>query len=305
MEEQFLSAEQVAEILQLKKSTVYTMIKRGDLKASRMGKQLRIAQADVMEYLGASTASSATAPPEVESGNGIIICGEDIVLDVLCSMFNEEKTGKNAAFRYLTGGYKGIYQMYQNQNYAVGCRLWDFGMKDSDNYDMAQVTRMLQGEGLVVYHLGKRWRGFYVQQGNPKNIRDFSDMTRDDVKKVHYVREGDFRNFFEQIYKKYDYSAEKKNDSHDDTATTHLIAATMVAQGKADVAVGNERIGLQVEGIEFIPLRQESFDFVFHEEDLKKKEFQTLVEIIQSEKFKKAIEALGGYDLSGIGERLL
>jgi putative molybdopterin biosynthesis protein len=242
---------------------------------------------------------------EAQPGNGIIICGEDIVLDILCSMFNDETSGKIQAFRYLTGGYKGIYQMYQNKNYAVGCRLWDFGIKDSDNYDMAQVTRMLQGEGLVVYHLGKRWRGFYVQQGNPKNIRDFSDMTRDDVKKVHYVREGDFRNFFEQIYKKYDYSAEKKNDSHDDTATTHLIAATMVAQGKADVAVGNERIGLQVEGIEFIPLRQESFDFVFHEEDLKKKEFQTLVEIIQSEKFKKAIEALGGYDLSGIGERLL
>ena len=50
MDEQFLSPLEVAEILQVKKNTVYEMIKRGDLKATKMGKQFRIARKDVYEY---------------------------------------------------------------------------------------------------------------------------------------------------------------------------------------------------------------------------------------------------------------
>ena len=51
MDEQFLSPVEVAEILQVKKNTVYEMIKRGDLKATKMGKQFRIARNDLYEYI--------------------------------------------------------------------------------------------------------------------------------------------------------------------------------------------------------------------------------------------------------------
>ena len=40
MDEQFLSPLEVAEISQVKKNTVYEMIKRGDLKATKMGKDV-------------------------------------------------------------------------------------------------------------------------------------------------------------------------------------------------------------------------------------------------------------------------
>lgn len=85
MEEQFLSPVEVAEILQVKKNTVYEMIKRGDLRATKMGKQFRIAQKDVYEYMGVT-------PPAVESPSNIVICGQDILLDALCAMFNAEKS---------------------------------------------------------------------------------------------------------------------------------------------------------------------------------------------------------------------
>ena len=75
MDEQFLSPLEVAEILQVKKNTVYEMIKRGDLKATKMGKQFRIARKDVYEYMGVM--------PETESPENIVICGQDQLLDVL------------------------------------------------------------------------------------------------------------------------------------------------------------------------------------------------------------------------------
>ena len=50
MSEKLLTAKEAAEILKVRKNTVYDMIKRGDLKASKLGKQLRIRQGD-LEFL--------------------------------------------------------------------------------------------------------------------------------------------------------------------------------------------------------------------------------------------------------------
>ena len=40
MGEKLFTAKEAAEILKVRKNTVYDMIKRGDLKASKLGKQL-------------------------------------------------------------------------------------------------------------------------------------------------------------------------------------------------------------------------------------------------------------------------
>lgn len=294
MEEQFLSPVEVAEILQVKKNTVYEMIKRGDLRATKMGKQFRIAQKDVYEYMGVT-------PPAVESPSNIVICGQDILLDALCAMFNAEKIGKSQAYRSPMGSYNGLYEMYQNENYVATCHLWD---SESDTYNLPYVTRMLPGERLAVFHLLKRWQGLYVKKGNPKEIRTFLDLTRRNVRMANREKGSGIRVYIDEMMKKHNLSVDDLS-GYDNVAASHLIAATMVQRGKADVAIGNEKTSHQVEGIDFIPLKQESYDIVFRADDLKRKEYQKLVEIIQSEQFKKEVEAIDGYDVTGIGERLM
>ena len=51
MGEKLFTAKEAAEILKVRKNTVYDMIKRGDLKASKLGKQLRIRQEDLDFYI--------------------------------------------------------------------------------------------------------------------------------------------------------------------------------------------------------------------------------------------------------------
>ena len=293
MEEQFLSPVEVAEILQIKKNTVYEMIKRGDLKATKMGKQFRIAQKDVYEYMGIT--------PAIESASNIVICGQDILLDALCAMFNAAKVGKSQAYRSPMGSYNGLYEMYQNDNYVATCHLWDSA---TDTYNLPYVERMLPGERLAVFHLLKRWQGIYVQKGNPKEIRTFLDLTRRNVKIVNREKGSGIRVFIDEMCKKHNLTSADLA-GYDNVAASHLIAATMVQRGTADAALGNEKTSRQVEGIDFIPLKQESYDIVFRVEDLKRKEYQKLIEIIQSEQFRKEAEAIDGYDVTGIGERLL
>ena len=52
MEEKFLSPQDVADLLQIKKNTVYEMIKRGELRATKMGKQFRIPRSEVYDFMG-------------------------------------------------------------------------------------------------------------------------------------------------------------------------------------------------------------------------------------------------------------
>ena len=51
MEQDVLTPQEVADLLKIKKTTVYEMIKRGDIPATKLGKQLRIQKRDIMHLL--------------------------------------------------------------------------------------------------------------------------------------------------------------------------------------------------------------------------------------------------------------
>jgi putative molybdopterin biosynthesis protein len=78
----------------------------------------------------------------------------------------------------------------------------------------------------------------------------------------------------------------------------------MIARGNGDVSFGNERVGKQVDEIEFVPLKKENYDMIVRIEDLQKPAYKALIDIIQSEEFKEEVKALRGYDVSGMGERI-
>ena len=59
MEEKYLSTKDAAEILTVKKTTVYDMIKQGRLKAVKIGKQFRIREADVLALVGGAPEEGA------------------------------------------------------------------------------------------------------------------------------------------------------------------------------------------------------------------------------------------------------
>lgn len=136
-----------------------------------------------------------------------------------------------------------------------------------------------------------------------KNIQDFSDLTRADVRMINREKGSGIRIFIDEMCKKLDLDTDKLN-GYEDIAASHMIAATNVLRGSADVAIGNEKVARQMDGIQFIPLKQESYDIVFRKKDLKRKEFQNLLNIIRSEEFKKEAETMSGYDVSEMGKQL-
>ena len=73
-----------------------------------------------------------------------------------------------------------------------------------------------------------------------------------------------------------------------------------MAAGGADVGVGILSAARAI-GVDFVPLLTEQYDLVvpreFYESDL----LRPLISLIRGEEFKRAVEALGGYDVSTMG----
>lgn len=318
MSEKLLTVVEAATVLKVKKNTVYDMIKRGDLKASKLGKQLRIRQMDLEEYIryggqkpqeAAKTVSRPSGGAERIWGTGtenrckesgsIIICGQDMVLDILADRLSRHPEGC-PALRSYKGSYNALFAMYQGQVDVATAHLWHGA---TDSYNLPYISSMLPGTDVVVVHMLKRKEGFYVKKGNPKNILTFEDLRRNDVQIVNREPGSGARVLMdEKLRQAHILVSEVKGYDH--IVNSHLEAAAAVSKGEADAALGTEKHSLQVSGIDFIFQQVESYDMVFRKEDFSKQPYQTLLKILRSQEYQDEVAALGGYDVTDMGKVL-
>lgn len=330
MKEKLLTAKEAAEILKVKKNTVYDMIKRGDLKASKLGKQLRIRQEDLDVYI--QYGSQAKVVDSMQTGhnsnidkaefeknilnipsgpadmtgrnkitqkgmaNQIIICGQDMILDLLANRLNQ--CVEENVFRSYKGSYNGLYAMYQGEVNVATAHLWH---GKTNSYNIPYISSMLPGTDVIVLHLLKRKQGFYVKKGNPKRIQSFEDLKRADVTIVNREPGSGVRVLVDEKLRQAGISTQEVN-GYQKVVNSHLEAAATVNRGEADVAVGSEKHSLSVPGIDFIFIQEESYDMVIRKEDFTKKPYQKMIEIIRSPEYQKEVAGLGSYNVENMGK---
>ena len=312
IENMALTPQEVAEILKIAKNTVYELIKRGDLNGYKVGKKIRVDLEDVEEYNNRSknknlvfsnkstsalfSSSESNILSVANSNNDFVICGQDILLDILSKYLEIHPHGIKPLRSY-TGSYNGLTALYLDKIQVATVHLWD---GDSDEYNIPYVRRLLPGIPTVIINISYRMQGFYVAKGNPKNIKNWDDLKRPDITIINREKGSGTRILLDEHLRLLEIDSGSIN-GYNKECLTHLAAANTVARNEADVAVGNDKNSLQVNNIDFIPLTRERYDLVIKKEDLKKPEFQAMLEILKSNIFKKEIQGIGGYDISDIG----
>ncbi|MEN6350014.1 MAG: helix-turn-helix transcriptional regulator [Syntrophomonas sp.] len=315
-EEQSLTPEEVAQILQITKHTVYEMVKRGELRAYRIGRKIRIEQSDLEaykrgkkeiesslvkspygNYQNETIKAAARIPlePALEH-QGLVICGQDILLDVLGRHLENHPRGCRA-FRYNTGSFSGLSLLYHGKAHMSATHLWD---SDSQSYNVPYVRRMLPGIPALLIHLASRMQGFYVAAGNPQNIKTWEDLTRPELRFINREPGSGTRVLLDEHLRLLKFDRRLLN-GYLWEEPSHLSVASAVARGAADFALGNEKGALQVRGIDFVPLQKERYELAVRKEDMELPQFQTILDILNSTGFKAELEGLGDYDLSETG----
>ncbi len=304
-----LTPEEVASILKISKLTVYEMVKRGELPAYRIGRKIRIEQQDIEAYIKQGkhlkipeVAASIPLKPQAlrteypSNSPGLVIGGQDLLLDILGRHLEAHPQGC-PAFRYNTGSFAGLFQLYQGKVDMVGIHLWD---SDSDRYNISYVRRLVPGIPTLIIHLATRLQGFYVARNNPLEIKDWGDLARPDLRFINREPGCGTRVLLdEHLYKMK--LAQYAINGYENEETSHQAVASAIARGTSDLALGIEKAAMQVRDIEFIPLQVERYELVLKKEDLRKAEFQAVLDILSSSAFKTELEGLGDYGLDETG----
>ena len=305
-----LTAQEVADLLKIAKNTVYELIKRGEINSYKVGRKVRFTLKDVEEYIARSKniqpnileldkdneiKHQPKSKLDAYSGN-FVICGQDIMLDVLSNYVERHLKGGPTLRSYI-GSYNSLTALYHGDIQVASAHLWD---GDTGQYNIPYVRRLLPGIRATIIHLACRLQGFYVSKGNPKNITTWDDLKRADITIINREKGAGSRVLLDEHLRLMGIYGSEIN-GYKRESQSHLTVASTVARGGADVAVGNEKIARQVDGIDFIPLQKERYELVVRKEDMRTPQIQAILEILRSEEFKMEFKGIGGYDISEMG----
>lgn len=303
------TSEEVAKILKISKYTVYELIKRGELAAYHIGRKVRIEGTDLEIYkqkakgvtpgvpLASSSSTLETINHIFPTDESLVICGQDIVLDILTRHLGKESPHIRFLRQYI-GSIDGLIALYRGLANVVTTHLWD---SDTNEYNIPYVRRLMPGHRAVIINLVYRTEGFYVTKGNPKNIISWTDLTRPDLRFINRERGSGARVLLDEQLRTHAID-HKCINGYDDEEMSHVAVASKVARSEADAGLGIEMAALQVNNVDFVPLQKERYDLVIREEDIEKPQFKALMSILKSTEFQNEVSGIGSYDVSSMGE---
>lgn len=317
------TTEDLADLLQVSKLTVYDLIKKGEIVAYRVGRQMRIDASDFEAYKermksGAERSITELPPvqknepaaqtvlesqphaplPQPRTTQHVIISGQDVTLDLLANAISAAASNFRT-LRSHTGSLNSLLALVQSEADIVSTHLFD---GDTGSYNLPYIRRILVGREYTVVNLLSRSAGFYVQPGNPKNITSWRDLNRKDVQLVNRELGSGIRVLTDERLR-LEGVLPKTITGYENIETTHLAVASKVAIGEADVGIGIEKTANLV-NVNYIPMTQEQYDIVMIKREDNHLLRKTVLNILQSEGFKKELSTIKGYDFSQMGRIL-
>lgn len=305
MDNELLTAQEVADILKIKKNTVYELVKRGELPSKKVGKQVRISTQDVKNYLNTSqsvteipnTIVNANTKQSFEPSQNIILCGQDFSLDIIANYINCQE-GMPNILRSHAGSYNSLHGLYQGKVDIATTHLWD---EQTKTYNYPYISKLVPGIPLIVIRLFGRMIGYYVKKGNPKEVKSWADMKREDLTLINREKGSGARVLLDEKLKAM--SINRNNIAgYYKEYTSHLSVATAVARGEGDFGIGSEQGCQQVNGVDFIALQSEWYDMVFFADHKDTRGFSAILDFICSEHFLAELSGINGYDISQTGK---
>ena len=302
-----MSTQEVAEVLHVSKSTIYDLIRRGEINSYKVGRKVRFTQEDVDAYIARSRHEQSTKPvsradvssalldPVSDNKPDIIISGQDVILDILANQL--PVNGVRAGRAYLSS-FEGLLSLYEGKVSAASCHLYS---SEDEEFNVPYVKCLMPGIPAVLVNLSYRRQGFYVRRGNPKGIKDWEDLKRDDISILNRRTGSSPRILLDGQLKRLGVPTAGLK-GYERIMRSHLTVAAAIAEGEADIGIGTERVSRQIDSIEFIPLIEERYDLVMTREFFGTGYAQTMLSTMASERYKKEISHFSGNDYRDLGK---
>jgi putative molybdopterin biosynthesis protein len=232
-----------------------------------------------------------------EISNTVVCIGShDISLDLLANVFKKRHPNYSLSSAHI-GSMGGLIALKRGEAHLVGTHLLD---EETGEYNVPFIKRLLPDMKVLVMNMVYRRQGFMVVRGNPKNIQNFRDLTKDEVVFINRQRGSGTRLLTDKYLSDNGISPEDVK-GYDREEYTHMGVASAVLTGIADAGIGILAAASAL-GLDFIPVADERYDIVVAKDNVDSGAVSALLDIItDDEEFKSLVEGLGGYDVSSMG----
>jgi putative molybdopterin biosynthesis protein len=248
-------------------------------------------------------AAGNTVPVELlrsvrEIENTVVCIGShDNALDVLANYLKKKHPEFSLSSAHV-GSMGGLLALKRGEAHLAGTHLLD---EETGEYNLSYIKKMLPDKKIVLVNLVYRMQGFVVARGNPKGIKGFQDLTRTDVVFVNRQAGAGTRLLTDLSLKKFKIDPTVVK-GYDHEEFTHMAVAAAVLSGAADTGLAVLSAARAL-GLDFIPVAQERYDLAIAREFYDTPSLKALLSIIREDmEFRNQIEAMGGYDVSTMGQ---
>ncbi len=235
-----------------------------------------------------------------EIKNTVVCIGShDNTLDILANSIKKNYPGLSLSSAHV-GSMGGLMAVKRGEAHFAGTHLLD---EQTGEYNVPFITRIFKGRKMALVNLVYRQQGFLVKKGNPKNIKSFEDLARDDVIFMNRQSGSGTRLLLDKYLREIGI-APSLVKGYEREEYTHMSVASAVLTGLADtgLAVLSSAKAL---GLDFVPVANERYDLAIPYEFLDTGMIRPVLKIIREDaEFKGIVESLGGYDTRDMGKAL-
>lgn len=315
-----LAAEDVAQMLDVSKNTVYSLAKEGKLSSYKVGRKLRFTLEDVQSYIegsrqGAAAQQSDGLPVIQRSGDqawvppvsgigkriprtafdAFLLGGSDAMVDGLATCLAESGA---YVLRSYQNSYQALVDLYFGYLDAAAVSLWD---SSSESCNLPYIKRLLPGMPVKVFQMAYYTQGLLVQRGNPLGLRSWGDLIHSGAMLANRERGSAARVLLDERLRIME-ADPRCVPGYDREVSSALVQGSLIARKDADVGVGTEKVYHQIKGLDYLPLQTEQLVLVVAKKPSTERIMRAVQATLRSDAFKQGLASMVGYDFRLLGE---
>ncbi|MBC7908271.1 MAG: helix-turn-helix transcriptional regulator [Rhodospirillaceae bacterium] len=271
-----MDTHEVARYLRVKERKIYDLLKEKRIPCVRVTGKWLFPKTEIDHWLKRNTGQVET-PPLVVAGS------HDPLLEWALRQVGDLSMlpGSSA---------DGLAKMAAGEAALAGIHLQN---------NLPQVAEALTGHNVVLIQWARRRQGLVVAQGNPLKLTGLNDLTRG-ARVVLRQKGAGSRALLDALLDQAGIApAQLTIATH--PALTETEIGLAILEGAADAGLAVQTVATTLR-LGFVPLCEERFDVLIHRQAYFEPAVQALLAFARTPTFAAKADALGGYDLAGLGE---
>lgn len=234
--------------------------------------------------------------PEKLQNTLVVIGSHDPLLDEVADMMHRADPTVFMSSSHV-GSMGGIMAIRRGEAHAGGCHLLD---TETGVYNLSFLKKYFPNGGIRLVRCVGRQQGLMLAKGNPLDIKEFADITKNGVRYVNRQKGSGTRVLMDYLCEQY---AVNVSDiyGYEREELTHTSVAAQIANGSADAGMGIYSAA-QLYDLDFLPICIEEYDLIIPDHAWETPVVQQLIATLKSPAFREKMLAMGGYTVDHPGE---